>query len=327
MSNRPYASTRLEHLGPIRVSEPWFSRRVRLHQAWYRYAVLGLEGYGTTRPPHERPLGSILPVAASSQGLNLHSAASRTLFDQRRAEGWGIDPVRTQAYLTSSQALTLNLFAPLVASPTWMLATLNAVLPAGSPLTSIDTVDVEYFSRYPSEALGDRTTIDVVVHARRGARPVVIAIETKLGDRFNSRQVNVGHAYERVSDLWRSPDTPRERLTSQLARVHALAEHMSRSNYSGAEPSQLLLLHHGDDPSVRAVFDAYSSAVVESATVRAQSLAQLLDAMDLTAPSGSEKELLETLRLRYVDLAPSEPVWSEFLETFPSKRRRVPDLV
>jgi hypothetical protein len=255
--------------------------------------------------------------------LNFHSAASKTLFDQRRAEGWGIDPVRTQAYLTSSQALTLNLFAPLIASPTWILATLNAVLPAGSALTSVDTVDVEYFSRYPSEALGDRTTIDVVVHARRGARPVVIAIETKLGDRFNSRQVNVGHAYKRVSDLWRSPDTPRERLTSQLARVHALAEHMSRSMYSGAEPSHLLLLHHGDDPAVPTVFDAYSSAVIASATVRAKSLAQFLDTMHLTARSGSQKELVETLRLRYVDLAPSEPVWSEYLQTFPSKIRRV----
>lgn len=322
VTSGPQNEVRLADLGPLRVSEPSFSRRIRVHQAWYRLAILGVADHGMTRPPRERPLGSILPDDASSGRMNFHSPASSMLFDRRRSEGWGIDPVRTLAYLTSSQAMTLNVIGPLVASPQWLCAVLNVVLPAQAPLTSIESVSVEYFSPNPSRALGDRTTIDVLIHALRGEIPVVIAIETKLGDRFNSRRVTVGSAYAQVSHLWISSDTPSRHHTSQLARIHALAEYVTRDTYgSVAEPSHLLVLHHQDDPQVSAVATAYEVALADPSTFHSASLHRFLEAMRTTAPAEHDS-LIDSLQLRYATLVPSDEVWQEFLETFPSRRTR-----
>jgi len=281
-----------------------------------------LEAFGTTRPPGERPLGSILSAEDAARRLNLHSDASIAVFDRRRSEGWGIDPVRTLGYLTSSQALTLNLMAPFVEEPAWMVAVLNLVLPLAQPLTGVDAVHFEYFSPQPSKALGDRTTIDVLIHARQSGRPIVVAIETKLGDRFNSRSVHIGDAYSRVSHLWLSPLTPHERATSQLARVHALAEHVSRSAYGGEGPALVLLLHHDDDPSAPTIAGKYAGAVACSDSFHSASLRCFLEAMRVTAPTPGEADLVETLRLRYVELHRSESVWREFLRATPSTSRR-----
>lgn len=304
------------------MSEPWFSRRIRVHQAWYRAAVLGLTAHGTTRPPHERPLGSILAPEDSRRGANFLSTASHQLFDRRRAEGWGVDPVRTLAYLTSSQAMTLNLIGPLANDPTWLSAVLSSMFPMSEALTSVESVSLEYFSRHPSQALGDRTTIDVLIRGRRKNVPVAVAVETKLGDRFNSRQVAVGDAYAEVDHLWVSPDVPRVQTTSQLARVHALAEHVARTEDVSAAPTLLLLVHHDDDPRVRAVAGSYGTVVAEPTTFRSATLSEFLLAMRATAPSASDALIADSLQLRYADLAASDPVWQQFLRTFHAKRRK-----
>lgn len=313
----PQEEVGLVDLGPLRVSEPWFSRRMRVHQAWYRASVLGVVGYGRTRPPNERPLGSILPDDAAAGGLNFHSAATSELFDERRSQGWGIDPVRTLAYLTSSQAMTLNVFGPLIASPRWMCAVLNEVLISPAPITSIEAVSVEYFSPNPSKALGDRTTVDVLIHAQCDSAPVMIAIETKLGDRFNSRRVSVSPAYAKVGHLWTSPDAPTRHDISQLARVHALAEHVACASYgSAADATRLLVLHHADDPRVGSHISDYRLAITNKSTLESASLSQFLAAMRATARSAAEQALVDSLWVRYASVAASDSVWREFLSTF-----------
>lgn len=312
----------LADLGPVHLGEPRFSRRVRVHQAWYRAAVLGLAGYGATRPPGERPLGSILSDQDSRQRVNFLSDDSSICFDERRSKGWGIDPVRTLAYLTSSQALTLNLFAPLAAEPRWLAAVLSALAPSSPSLTSIDSVELEYFAPRPSEALGDRTTIDVLINARRGETPIVVAVETKLGDRFNSRRVATGSAYTQLHHLWHAPSIALQHETSQLARVHALAEHVSRSRNGSTEPATLLLIHHDDDPNVSRTADAYAATVKRPESFIAVPLSEFLVAMRSGSEQASEGALVTALSLRYVEHARSEPVWQEFLRAGSPKRAR-----
>lgn len=312
---------RLVDLGPLHVSEPWFSRRIRVHQAWYRTAVLGLRNHGTTRPPRERPLGSILAPEDARRGANFLSTASHQLFERRRIEGWGVDPVRTLAYLTSSQAMTLNLIGPLAGNQAWLSAVLSTMFSRSDALTSVESVSVEYFSRHPSQALGDRTTIDVLIRGRSGSVPVFVAIETKLGDRFNSRHVVVGDAYSEVKHLWVSPDVPRVQATSQLGRVHALAEHVARRENTSAARTMLLLVHHDDDPRAPALADGYRDVVAEPATFRSATLSEFLLAMRAAAPSALDAFTVDSLKLRYADLAPSESVWQQFLEAFHARRR------
>ena len=217
--------------------------------------------------------------------------------------------------------MTLNLIGPLVANPAWMCGLLNTMIALDGPITSIGSVSIEYFSPKPSEGLGDRTTADVLIHAWRESVPIVIVVETKLGDRFNSRQVAISDKYLQVAQLWKSLDTPSRKLTSQLARVHALAEHVVRADYGPGYPARLLLVHHQDDPQANPISDAYRAALTDASIFRSASLAEFFRAMTVTAPGEAERRLVEALARRYADLSQSQAVWDEFLATFSSRER------
>lgn len=303
----------LRELGPIRMSEPRLSRRIRVHQAWYRYVVLEEPEFGTTRPPGSRPLGSILSPKAAATFRNLVGPEAIDAYQQRRSLGWGVDPVRTLGYLTSSQALTINLFGALKANFTWCRDVINLAFTAQPTIQVIHDVEIEYFSRFPSQDLGDRTTVDVLIRGESRGQPVTIAVETKLGDRFNSREVPLGSAYRAVQHLWKNPTDAGTRDVSQLARAHALAEHQSlKAGPGDSFGGRVLLVHHTDDVTAQSIALAYKRNVTDATSVRVSDIDSFLSLMSISAPDASANQLVSTLRRRYVDMSESETLWQEF---------------
>lgn len=312
------SSINLADLGPLRVSEPWLGRRLRVHQAWYRAAVLNLPDYGVTRPPHERPLGSILSPAAVAARLNFLSDEAHALFETRHAAGWGIDPVRTRAYMTSSQALTLNILGPLISRPAWFIASLNAVRLDAPVIKSIDAARIEYAIGLAPDGLGDRTTADAVLDVTTVAGPSMIVIETKLGDRFNSRSIKLGDGYAAAAHLWRRGVVDADSASNQLARVHALGTWLAaRCSHTENAIAELLLLRHSIDSKAEAIARDYRQELRDPNLFHEVPLQTLFSAMARTADSSNERDLAIALDLRYSSLASSERVWQEFLGTFP----------
>lgn len=303
----------LNVIGPQRTSEPLLSRRVRFHQSWYRAAVLGLPDYGLTSGTAPRPLGSILTDADALAGHNFTSAASERLYKRRRAAGWGVDPVRCTKYLTSSQALTLNLLGPLEESPRWAARTLGVLL--GRPdYQRVDRVWVEFAPQRRSDYLNDMTRVDALVELRTTSGAELLAIETKYADRFNSRRVNIDkQPYRDLAarvGLWADPDASLgSTQLNQLVRCHALAAAVAKDLIGRATVPGLLVLHHRDDAASRILTNAYSEHVAKPTRVHAHTLDQFVDALRHSAASRRQQKTARALELRYIDEGESDAAW------------------
>jgi hypothetical protein len=250
-------------LGPQNPGDGPLIRRVRLHQSWYRAAVLGLTRWGSTRGRSAKELGSVLTDGAVAAGLNFGSPSAFRLYETRHSEGWGIDP-RCSAYMTSSQAMTINLFGLLGQDDAWLLECLKTWL--GRPdLRRVESVELEFAPARRSLHLNDQTRIDVLVVAAGDLGTEVIAVEVKYADRFNSRLVDISTSpyreLARRAGLWAdAAKVLGGRRVNQLARVHALAASYSISLGVSA-PASLLVLSHEMDASAADVVEEYRMLV------------------------------------------------------------------
>ncbi len=302
---------RLCDLGPLWVSESAESRRIRIHQAWFRREVLGEASWGETRPPGERPLGSILAPRAAAAGLNFTSEAAGRLFEQRHAAGWGIDPVRTTAYLTSSQALTINLMAPLVECPAWAARVFNLLLPQLGEITEVIDFQIEYQASDHFSVLGDRTILDALLVLKSSGGIHTVIIETKLGDRFNSRNTPLSPRYGVARELWIGGQLPTTKITNQLARAHAAGFRAGVAHY-GADCATLLLIqpeqNQGDDRAGNAYYKVASPGRFLDVSIES-----FVSSMMATTPPAGALAALDLLRTRYADLLGSEHLWQSVL--------------
>lgn len=292
-------------LGPQGLSDPPLLRRIRLHQSWYRAAELGLTRWGKTPPPSSREVGSILAAQDAAAGLNFESSAAREAYHQRRSQGWGVEPVRCESYMTSSQALTINLLGPLLDAPSRTPRFLRnlGVIDAEARTRSLA---IERASARPSEHLNDHTIIDgyVEMDTERGSR--VVAIETKLADPFSSRWLRIADrpqykaANERF-ELWNpSAEAYGDRRIEQLARVHMLASSL------GEMAATLLIVHHPIDTKTPLAAELYRSTLNQPSAVLTVTIE---DAILALSDAGIPAEVVERLRTRYVDLDASRPYW------------------
>lgn len=311
-------------LGPQLDTEPYLARRLRAHQSWFRTSVLRISEHGTGRAPYRRPLGSILPESASAAGRNFTSAAAEELFLRRHAEGWGLDPIRCRAFMTSSQALALNLFGPLFAEQEWLLATLRTTL-SRDDLTAIETCELEYAARFKSDALGDSTRVDAMITLSTATGRLYLAVEVKYGDRFNSRKVAIERnlRYLKLGDLWHDPTaTLPDRRLNQLTRCHALAEWSARNTERPAE-SALLLLHFPGDAEAIELAQRYTSVLRSPQQFTAVPIDVFLSQMESSTATEHNQATLTTNRARYVDLGGSETVWNEYIHSSPRRGKAV----
>ncbi|MGJ0121735.1 PGN_0703 family putative restriction endonuclease [Williamsia sp. MIQD14] len=303
----------LAALGPVSFAESPLASRVRFHQAWYRAAVLGIESYGSS--VHGRvstPRGSILPAAAALAGKNFTSDHAHQLYRERRSRGWGLDPTRCTAYLTSSQALTLNIFGPLLNDKAWFACVLTDVL--GTPVREVLQAHIEHAPHRPSQALGDRTMLDVWVIAKtENGQNLSIAIEVKYSDRFSSRVLPIwaNPKYREIANSQHPPlwnlDAPasRTRAVNQLIRCHALCVFLAQE--ARATRSQLIVVHHPADSAAAAVIDEFD-AIVDNGTLHPCGLDSFLLAMSRSA-NATQSRTVDELRTRYVAYHLSDALW------------------
>ncbi|TXI56030.1 MULTISPECIES: PGN_0703 family putative restriction endonuclease [Mycobacteriaceae] len=304
----------LAAIGPQRTADSLLARRVRFHQSWYRAAVLGRTSFGQTAGAAPRPLGSVLADADAQAGLNFTSLAARRLFERRHAEGWGVDPVRCAKYLTSSQALTINLFGLLVESMAWSARVLRDALHRPD-ISAVKWIQVEYAPRRRSQYLHDMTRLDALMLVSTRTGDELLAVELKYVDRFNSRLVNIDRIpYRRLAtthDLWRDVDHVLQASeVNQLVRCHALAVAVSDDLITGQKrPARLVVVHHHADPSSTAAVDRYRAHLQEPALVQAVTLKSFVTALHVQARSPKQRRAARDLYRRYVDESESEPAW------------------
>lgn len=310
----PHIASR-ENLGPQRLEDAPFARRVRFHQSWYRVVVLGRDAFGNAPGRAARPLGSALAPVDAAAGLNFMSFSARSLYESRRLTGWGVDPTRCTSLMTSSQAMMFNLFGPLAADRRWLLRTL-AILLSRSDLVEIVVIELEFAPTHRSEHLGDQTRIDMLLAVRSGAGQEVLAIELKYMDRFSSRRVDTSREpYRRIArdaNLWSDPTSVLGKHTfNQLVRVHALAVSVGLGWGSHA-PITFLTIGHRADAKTWSVLDAYRRQLIASDRMVMATLDELLDAMSAATADPVQLQDTDDLRRRYVNEYESDEAWSRF---------------
>lgn len=306
----------IDRLGPQLPGETGLARRLRFHQSWYRSEVLGISAFGSTPAPASRPLGSILPIALAANGHNFTTRTAEHLYEQRRPQGWGIDPVRCTRYLTSSQALTLNFLAPLFAEPRWLVSALSSVL-GRSDILDLDYAAVEHAPTQRSQFLGDMTRMDgfIILRCKTGYEAVVL--EFKYADRFNSRDVRIVdrstyRALAAKAAIWTDfDDVAAGRRFNQLVRCHALGASMLERE-TGSLRTTLVAIHHEKDVRAAQLVSGYRAQVCDPAAAAGLTLTKLCDHMAETADRRQLK-IVETLRARYANEVGSEDWWELFM--------------
>ena len=298
----------LADLGPQLQNEPARVRRLRLHQSWYRAAVLGLDNWGTTA--RGTPLGSILDRNAAQAGVNLESEEARLLFRLRAERGWGIDRSRVLAHMTSSQALMINLLGPMLCSPRWLLDWLRLLLPRES-IVEVLRAEIEYAPSRRSDFMNDMTMVDFFVEYRTPLGIDSAVVEFKYADRINSRFVAIGEnerykALLAAQNLWLDPAVLVERRFNQLARCHALGTSVLRASRPDGRESHLIVIAEEHDVVARETTLAYADVLFDSTRCSHHTLTAAIGFALVSARGKRSRRLLEALRLRYVDLSASE---------------------
>jgi hypothetical protein len=261
-------------------------------------------------------MGSILHPEDAAAGKNFTTAAAAEHYQRRRKMGWGVDPTRCTAYMTSSQALTFNIMAPLIDDRSWAARTLGSLL--SMEIKDVSAIKIEHAPRRRSIHLGDMTMLDCWIELENGNGPLGLAIEIKYADRFNSRYLPVAEnpkyrALAEKTGLW-SLDCSQTQLRAinQLLRCHALATSMWTTKKTNTDAPLLAVVHHADDPSALKITNLYRSALRMPHLLKAMTLNHLLDAMQQNAPSQKKAEIVEELKVRYLDHSLSEAAWRNY---------------
>ncbi|MET4135387.1 hypothetical protein [Pseudarthrobacter sp. PvP090] len=289
---------------------PWL-KRVRFHQAWYRVAVLELENYGSLAGSGAG-CGSVLVEADAASSMNFVGERPAREYSHRRAAGWGVDPVRCTKYMTSSQTLTFNMLSDAVSRQV-ECAELFGALSGRDDLERLTSYHFEYSAVGQQHFLGDRTHIDLLLEFKtKDGGTQVVAVETKLADRFSTRRTAGMHGaqYERLqeeSGLWISMTASlMDNQTRQLTRCHALAQSVQQTYRPRGHATMLTLLHDDDRNGIRSAA-AYGHRVAVAGSARIATWGEYLNAA--RAANAIPETTLSTLLKRYVDLSASEPSW------------------
>lgn len=302
-------------IGPQLPGESGLARRARFHQSWYRARVLKLPGWGRTSSPLARPLGSILTPDHAASGHNFIDATAAEAYRTRRAQGWGVDPVRCTSYMTSSQALTINIFGPLSKNEEWMLRVFGRLLNR-SDLLSVEAALLEFAPPKRADYLGDMTRLDLFVQFSTSVGVASVVVETKYVDRFNSRIVEIDRpryrALAATTGLWAEPSRAlAQRNLNQLVRCHALAASVAMRR-EGELPC-LVVVHRADDAGASQLVGEYSSTMSNSDHLRAVTLEDVVRTMLSEARSREQRRISNDLLLRYCLEDESKESWLEYL--------------
>lgn len=295
----------LDIYGPQRRADPKLLRRIRAHQSWYRVEVLRAQEWGATPPPNAREMGSILSAKWAEKGVNFTSREALAAYRERRLIGWGVEPYRCEHYLTSSQTLTLNLFAPLGNDLGWLTRVLSAL--GMAEVGRAENLQIEHQPSLRSAGHLDRTIADAFVGTSYGG----VVIETKLADQFSKRKASVGaqEFYELANSkmrIWRGRQSSFEKgAQDQLSRLHALGSLISDV------PAHVLFVHHPLDTKSPLGAERYRDVMENPELLHVIDLGRLIDVLRDTARSSRQRSQVDSLYLRYLATGLSDGIFEE----------------
>lgn len=302
-----------DRLGPQLDSESGLPRRMRLHQSWWRADVLGLREWGHL-PRGGRHLGSMLTDRDGAAGHNFLTVDARSAFDQRRREGWGVDPERCTKNLMSSQTLTFNMLGPLESDRRWGAGTIRSI--TGIQIQVIEAVHFEYAPRLRSQHLNDQTRADcLLIYRDESGRRGILVVETKLSDRFSTRRIPIetNRRYQAVAEalgLWLDDSLATTPRTNQLLRCHALAGSVTLAERMELPPI-LWLIHHSEDAAAREVSEKYKSSLAHVGSFMTSTIFEVSTALESEATIGRQRNWARLIGTRYGSLAGSSHLCAE----------------
>lgn len=300
-------------LGPQEPSDGPFRARMRLHQSWYRAAVLGLpHGEGPTRR-EGRPLGSMLTRDDAARGANFLTAGIFEVARRRMRAGPGVEPFRCLANMLSSQPMCFNLFGPLVEDTDLATALLRTLV---ADLERVVEVHIEHAPSPRSEYLGDRTAFDVFVgYERTDGTRAFLGVETKLSESFGEMAYESDRYLELTSEPdapWRpdAHDTLRTARFNQLWRNHLLVDALRRHPAEPYDAGMLAVVHHPGDTDGSRLVTQYRDLLRDPDQSFADwRLDTVLDRWRSAEVETAHREWLSRFAARYLELDGSAEAW------------------
>ena len=195
-----------------------------------------------------------------------------------------------------------------------------------SDLGLLESSAFEFAAQGTRYGLGDKTLVDMLLRFRTHDGTLqVVALETKLADRFSTRRTTAtrGAKYLALagrSALWTDLEAAvSDNRTRQLTRCHALAQSVQEHDEESERHAVLLVLMHPEDRAGGRCASDYARHLAAEALVVRTWDEYLSAAQSAQALEGS---MSQELNRRYVDLAWSELVWRAFEESSVSPSRR-----
>ena len=292
-------------IGPQVGGEKGFKRRMRLHQSWYRHAVLRVPyGPGSGRAARKY-YGNMLDPASAERGLNFHSPQIHAVAKARIDESGGlVDADRLLRNMLSSQPMSFNLFGELAHDRE--LATTLARALWGNHVHRVTDVRFEWAPTPETDYLDDKTAFDAIIeYESSDGRPGFIGIETKLTEPFSKGEYD-GEKYRRwmtPNAPWRADATDAVSLIqhNQLWRDHLLAWSLLSHPESEYRHGRLVVVFHGEDHDTGNVIEGYRRLLSDDTTFEALDLGTIVSAWRPHAG-----EWLSAFERRYVNLSGSE---------------------
>jgi hypothetical protein len=306
-----------EDLGPQYPKDDPLTARMRLHQSWYRSRVLKVP-YGVgPKASNKTYYGNMLTREDGERGLNFLSPHIFQIARRRLAAGPApVDSFRLLCSMLSSQAVTINLFGPLVDNKDLAKRLVEELLSV--PVKEVLRVDLQYTPEPAKEYLNDRTAFDVFVeYLDQDGQPSFAGIETVLAGPLSDR-VYANPSYQKWTEHGDAPFKEGIRAVlstpelNQLWRGHLLATALRLHPDSIYGSGHYLLLYPAQNMEIGQAAAQYRHLLKPTDhTFAALTLQHVVERWQKLVENSAYQSWLEAFRLRYLELSASEEAIKE----------------
>ena len=307
-------------LGPQYAGDSVFTRRMRLHQSWYRHKILKVP-FGTgPKPGSTSSFGNMLTEDAVACGKNflspeIHALTLRRIEQCKCDKDGLIDEFRLKRNMMASQAMCFNLFGPPALDRQLATRLFQALLPG--EVESVTEILFEYAPAPASNYLADKTAFDAFVHYQGSdGHQHFIGIETKLTEPFSEKEYPIDapkHNYRKWTEQTDSPwpESSRTKLDAvvhnQLWRDHMLVQALrvegDKDKDQEYASGKLMLVRHSEDLACAQVVDGYRQLLKpKDSSFIDMPLDKLISIWASAMTKQEHKSWLENFRGRYIDL-------------------------
>jgi len=298
-------------LGPQYSGDTPFTRKMRLHQSWYRSMILRVACGVGPRSSSKNKYGNMLTGADGERGLNFLTSEIFAVVQERLREGRGaVEPFRLLNNMLSSQPMCFNLFGPLVKNEGLAQMLINAIVP--EQVARVLRVQIEWAPEPKSEYLNDRTAFDAFVeYVDEEGKKYGLGIETKLTEPFSQKEYD-SEAYRRWMVSEASPWKPEaakyvvHKKHNQLWRDHLLAVALEQHRSSDYEKCRLMLVRHPEDLECEKITENYQDLLKGERRFIDMPLDKLIERWQSCSLDETSENWLNVFHRRYLNLNQSD---------------------